>query len=233
MPDSSDGADGVPPVAGSTRTAKIELRAVLLARRRALPAPLRAEAASQLQVTLIDLVRRLRPARVAGYVPVGTEPGGHDLPEVLRAALAPAGVLLLPVLRPDFDLDWAAYSGPDGLSAAPASQPVAPVSPPARPGRGLREPTGPRLGPAAIGAAELVIVPAVAVDRRGFRLGRGGGSYDRALARVGARTLTVALLHDGELVDVVPAEPHDRQVAAVITPALGLQWLVDGPEAMW
>jgi len=228
VPDSSDGADRVLRMADSTRTAKINLRVELLARRRAMPASQRARAADQLQAALTDLVRRLRPARVAAYVPVGSEPGGPDLPEVLRAALAPAGVLLLPVLRADLDLDWAAYTGPDGLSVPPDSSPAASSSPPARPGRGLREPTGPRLGPEAIGEAELVIVPALAVDRRGFRLGRGGGSYDRALVRVGAGVPTVALLHDGELVDAVPAEPHDRRVTAVITPTLGFAQLDGG-----
>lgn len=253
MPDSSDGADRVSLEAEATRVAKINLRATVLAHRRALPAARRAVAAGRVQATLTDLVRTLRPTRVAGYAPMGSEPGGDDLPEVLRAALAPAGVLLLPVLRPDLDLDWAAYSGPDALAAAPAfpaagpdsptggrSSPAArpgspaarPGSPGARSGRGMREPTGPRLGPTAIADAELVIVPAVAVDRRGIRLGRGGGSYDRALARVGAGALVVAPLHDGELVDVVPAEPHDRPVDAVITPTLGFQQLKAGPEVI-
>jgi 5-formyltetrahydrofolate cyclo-ligase len=53
-------------------------------------------------------------------------------------------------------------------------------------------------------------------------MGRGGGSYDRALARVAPTAFTVALLHDGELLDSVPSEPHDRRVQAVITPAEGL-----------
>ena len=52
---------------------------------------------------------------------------------------------------------------------------------------------------------------------RGVRLGRGGGSYDRALRR--ARGLVVALLHEGELVDALPAEPHDVPVHAVALPA--------------
>ena len=46
---------------------------------------------------------------------------------------------------------------------------------------GLREPTGERLGVEAIGTAALVLVPGLAVDRRGIRLGRGAGYYDRSL----------------------------------------------------
>ena len=57
-----------------------------------------------------------------------------------------------------------------------------------------------------------------------------GGSYDRALARVPESTLTVALLHDGELVDTIPADPHDRPVRAVITPTDGLRTLVAAPR---
>ncbi|MFI6825068.1 5-formyltetrahydrofolate cyclo-ligase [Micromonospora sp. NPDC050187] len=202
MTDFSDEAEATP---GTKR----QTRADLLARRRALGVAERATAATAVGVALVDLVRRLRPRRITGYVPVGSEPGG-DLPEVLRAALPPGAELLLPVLRDDLDLDWAGYTGPGGLVAA---------------GRGMREPAGPRLGRAAVAGAELVVVPALAVDRRGIRLGRGGGSYDRALARVSAGTPTVALLHDGELVDRLPAEPHDRPVRAVVTPTGGLREL--------
>ncbi|MEV0427987.1 5-formyltetrahydrofolate cyclo-ligase [Micromonospora sp. NPDC050495] len=200
MPEFSDGAD-------VTHEAKRDLRIVVLARRRSLTAPARAEAAARVQATLVSLVRRLAPTRITAYVPVSSEPGGADLPAVLRAALPPAAELLLPVLCDDLDLDWAAYTDAASLRAA---------------GRGLREPTGPRLGPAAIGSADLVVLPALAVDRHGRRLGRGGGSYDRALARVPTATPTVALLHDGELVEAVPAEPHDRPVGAAVTPVDGL-----------
>ncbi|MEV1329118.1 5-formyltetrahydrofolate cyclo-ligase [Micromonospora costi] len=204
MPDFSYGAE-------VTHVAKRDMRIALLARRRELTVAQRAAAATRVQAELVTLVDRLRPARMTAYVPVGSEPGGPDLPDVLRAALPPGGHLLLPVLLPDLDLDWAPYGGPGSLAAA---------------GRGMREPTGLRLGPDAITEADLVVLPALAVDRNGLRLGRGGGSYDRALARVPTATTTVVLLHDGEFVEAVPAEPHDRPVRAVITPGGGLRTLV-------
>ncbi|RZU73130.1 5-formyltetrahydrofolate cyclo-ligase [Micromonospora kangleipakensis] len=207
MPEFSDGAD-------VTHEAKRDMRIALLAHRRSLTTAERVEAAARVQAELVSLVRRLRPTRMTAYVPVGSEPGGPDLPAVLRAALEPAAELLLPVLRDDLDLDWAAYTDPESLVAA---------------GRGLREPTGPPLGRSAVADAGLVVVPALAVDHRGRRLGRGGGSYDRALARVPVTTVTVALLHDGELVASVPAQPHDRPVRAAITPAGGLRTLAEAP----
>jgi 5-formyltetrahydrofolate cyclo-ligase len=192
------------PEAEKSVTAKIAVRNQLLTMRRQLPLTERRTAADQLQDQTLDLVRRVVPSIVAAYVPIGAEPGGADLP----AVLARHARVLLPVLMPDNDLDWAWFDGT------------------AQPGpRGLAEPAGPRLGPSAITDADLILVPALAADRFGRRLGRGGGSYDRALARLDGSPrvgpLVVALLHDWELIDEVPAEPHDRRVHGVITPTYG------------
>jgi 5-formyltetrahydrofolate cyclo-ligase len=70
--------------------------------------------------------------------------------------------------------------------------------------------------------AQLVLVPALAVDRRGHRLGRGGGSYDRALARVAAGTPVLALVFDDEVLPVVPVDPWDRPVTGALTPSAHL-----------
>jgi 5-formyltetrahydrofolate cyclo-ligase len=182
--------------------AKLAAREPVLAARHRLTAAARSTAATQLTAAVLDLVHRTSPRTVAAYRPIGDEPGGPDLVDALNAAVP---TVLLPVLLPDLDLDWAPYTGT------------------LRPGRfGLREPDSTPLGTAAIATADLVLVPALAVDRHGTRLGRGGGSYDRALARVPRTTPVIALLHDGELVrGRLPAEPHDRPVSAVITPSGG------------
>lgn len=188
---------------------KHTLRRELLATRRDRPVATReadsARIARSLRIELTDL----GVATVAGYVPVGAEPGG-DLPgQLLGAGFA----VLLPVLLDDGDLDWASCRSTNDL--APAA-------------RGLREPLGPRLGPAAVSTVDAVVVPAVAVGLDGTRLGRGGGSYDRALKRVNDDTPVVALVYDNELLDDVPVEDHDALVNAVVTPARG--WL-DLPAA--
>ncbi|BCY15057.1 5-formyltetrahydrofolate cyclo-ligase [Actinoplanes sp. L3-i22] len=188
---------------------KITLRTQLLTARRSLSATDRSDAARQLQDQTLALVRRKTPSTLAAYVPSGSEPGGPDLPDVLRAALPPGGRLLLPVLLPDNDLDWAEHTGTLTTGR-----------------RGLLEPIGPRLGVTALRSADLILVPALAVGRDGLRMGRGGGSYDRALSRLltpagSPGPLVVALLHDHEALDEVPAEPHDRPVHGVITPTAG------------
>ncbi|WP_405018943.1 5-formyltetrahydrofolate cyclo-ligase [Kitasatospora sp. NBC_00070] len=181
---------------------KAGLRSRLLAERRELSPERREHAAARLATHAGSLARAGQT--VAAYVSVGAEPGTRPLLDALRAG----GVrVLLPVLLADNDLDWAEYRGPESL--APAA-------------RGLLEPTGPRLGPDAVCEAALVLLPGLAVDRLGIRLGRGGGSYDRVLARLTRRRaepLLATLLYDTELLDTVPAEPHDLPVHAAVTPS--------------
>ena len=159
------------------------------------------EAARALAEQLLATSEVRRAASVAAYVSVSTEPGTGPLLEQLRSL---GRRVLLPVVQPDLDLDWAVYDGPESLVRAR---------------RGLLEPAGPRLGLEAVATADVVLTPGLAVDHRGMRLGQGGGCYDRALARVPVGTFTCTLLYDDELVDDVPAGPHDRRVAAVATPA--------------
>ena len=112
--------------------------------------------------------------------------------------------MLLPVVLPDLDLDWAPYAGDQDL--APARY-------------GLLEPVTEPLGPESVATADVVLLPGLAVSSRGERLGRGGGCYDRALGRVPVGTFTCVLLHDDEVGIDVPVEPHDRSVTAAVSPS--------------
>jgi len=179
--------------------AKLALRDQLVTARGRVPLPVLSDHARAVAEHLMAAPELRRAATVAAYVSVGREPGTGPL----LAALAEAGKrVILPLLQPDDDLDWAVYRGPDSLVRAR---------------RGLLEPVGTPLGPYAIGTADCVIVPGLAVDRTGLRLGRGGGSYDRALGRVPVGTFTCVVLQASEVRDEVPADAHDRRVTAVVT----------------
>jgi 5-formyltetrahydrofolate cyclo-ligase len=159
------------------------------------------DAARELADRLLACDEVRRAASVAAYVAVGTEPGTAPL----LAALLDAGKrVILPVVLPGNDLDWAVHTGDAGLA-------------PAR--FGLLEPSGPRLGVDAIATPDVVLVPGLAVDDSGFRLGRGGGCYDRALARVPVGTFTCVVLYDDEVGRDVPVEPHDLRVTAAVSPS--------------
>ncbi|MDQ3825225.1 MAG: hypothetical protein M3319_16065, partial [Actinomycetota bacterium] len=75
---------------------------------------------------------------------------------------------------------------------------------------------------AVIATAALVLVPALAVDWHGTRLGRGGGHYDRTLPLASPGIPLVAVVRDDELLASVPVQPHDVPVTAALTPRRGL-----------
>ncbi|WP_380165688.1 5-formyltetrahydrofolate cyclo-ligase [Jannaschia sp. R86511] len=133
------------------------------------------------------------------YVSLPAEPGTGPLRQQL---LALGHEVLLPWLRADRDLDWVRD---EGLAGDP-----------------LRPP-GPRLGPQAVASADLVLVPALAVDGSGTRLGQGGGSYDRSLVRLRrpAPPFVLAVVHDEEVLPAgaLPAQPHDVAVDGALTPS--------------
>ncbi len=79
---------------------------------------------------------------------------------------------------------------------------------------GIPEPTT----PAYEGEIDLVIVPAVAFDAKGRRLGRGGGYYDRFIKKL-THTVLVGVGYDFQLVDEVPAARHDQRVHRIILPS--------------
>jgi 5-formyltetrahydrofolate cyclo-ligase len=174
-------------------------RRALLEARTAMPGGARAAADVATWKALRDFLIEVvdEGATVAAYRPFGAEPGSALEPE-LPERLAVVYKVLLPVLLPDNDLAWEEVEPEGAQEDAPETRKQARIE-----------------------DAAAVIVPGLAVSYDGIRLGRGGGSYDRALARVGPQVPVVALLRDSEFGIEVPAEPHDRPVTGVITPAKG------------
>lgn len=185
---------------------KSAMRTTVLQWRRNLPPTERAAEAA----ALVAHIRAVAADgdTVCAYVPVGSEPGSIELVDALhRRGLR----VLLPVARHDASgtpqpLQWGEYR-PGALVEAPF---------------GLREPAEPWLPAEAVASASVVLVPALAVDRAGVRLGRGAGFYDRSLPLADPAARLVAVVRDEELVDAVPAEPHDVRMTHALTPKGGL-----------
>jgi 5-formyltetrahydrofolate cyclo-ligase len=188
-------------VGGDNSVAKTALRDQVLIARRRRPLGDNAAAARDLAIHALEWEAVRRSATVAAYVSVGSEPGTGLLLDALRDA---GKRVILPVLLPDNDLDWGVYEGPDRMVKAV---------------RGLFEPAGARLGVDAIRAADLVLVPGLAASPGGDRLGRGGGSYDRALARVLPGIPVAVVLHPDEVGLSVPTDAHDVRVGFALTSA--------------
>jgi 5-formyltetrahydrofolate cyclo-ligase len=136
--------------------------------------------------------------RGAADLEFGAEPPMRPLLDLLTDS---GTEIVVPVVRGD-DLDWVVYVPQAAVTTSQV---------------GVDEPTGRRLGAAALATADVIVVPALAVDHLGNRLGRGRGYYDRALAEVSGPVVAVG--YDDELVESVPVERHDRVVQAMLRPS--------------
>ena len=191
--------------AAAIAATKVMLRQVVR-QRRAAREPGQRDADDRQRFELLrGLLATRRPRRLAAYLSAGTEPDSRRLVDWTSRCGAE---VLLPVLTDGAGgwLDapaWAVFEGADRL----------------REGRSkILEPIGPVLPPGALASVELMIVPGLAADRHGNRLGRGGGWYDRARSsRVALETWL--LLNDYEILDEVPVDAWDLPVNRLITPS--------------
>jgi 5-formyltetrahydrofolate cyclo-ligase len=180
------------------RAAKRALRTSILERRANRSDEDRAAAASAIAAHLASATFAQVPT-VAAYLSMGSEPGTGPLIDTL---LTRGTEVIVPVTSTEGTLDWVRYT-PDAHTTPSAL--------------GVPEPAGARLGADALGRARLVIAPALAVDHAGWRLGRGAGYFDRALAH--AQAPVCALVYADELLPAVPHEDHDVPVDLVATEA--------------
>lgn len=131
---------------------------------------------------------------IASYRSYGTEPDTTDLNDSI---LSSGRQLLLPRLLSDGALEFVPWDGEAAKLRLSGK---------------VEEP----FGDAYIGPIDLIIIPSLAADRRGNRLGQGGGSYDRTLAK--DSTWRVTLLFEDELLDQIPSDSHDQRIDAVLLP---------------
>lgn len=188
------------PVPPDPSRSKPALRRQILTAVRSLTLQARALASSAVS----SAVTRLDQYRAAGAILVyfadDREP---DLSELIAAALSQGKTVAAP------RIDW------DQSRMIPSR--IASLDHDTVPTRhGLREPA-PHCAPVPLEEISLVLVPGVAFDPSGNRLGRGGGFYDRFLAHGGLRAFRVGVAFDVQIVPDVPSLPHDAAMDAVVT----------------
>lgn len=191
---------------GPAAEAKRGVRVPILEARRRRGPEARDAVEQAIAAHLLALPSIVRARRVAAYRSMADEPGTGALLDGLTAR---GVVVLLPVTRDDGSLAWVEHD---------------PQAPTRRSRLGVDEPVGPTVAahdPArsALDDVDVVVLPALAADHAGRRLGRGAGYYDRALGSlVGARRpLLVTVVHADELLPEVPHETHDVPVDVVVT----------------
>lgn len=174
---------------------KAILRAQLRAQRRALPRDARAAAAQAVCRAALARPEIARARRIMAY---RAARGELDV-DLLAAALTQRGV----------EIYYPRVVG-DGMEAAPAGLGFR------RGTYGIQEPCGKGLPPEQL-HLDLVLTPLVAMDRRGGRLGQGGGYYDGFLPRLPGAPLLVGVGYFFQLIDRVPVQGHDVLLHALLT----------------
>lgn len=178
----------------ATELQKRELRADLKSRRGAREYD--PDLASALCVQMAELCLSNGATTVACYLAYGDEP---DTELFIDWAIESQIEVLLPVSNQDGSLSWVRFEGQTSPGIF-----------------GFAEPVG---EPGNLASADLIFIPALAVDSEGQRLGKGKGYYDRALAALEALAPVVAVVFDEELLESVPTEDHDHPVDAAVTPS--------------
>ena len=148
---------------------------------------------------------------VASYISYGFEPQTVDINSSL---IASGKTVLLPRTLPNKDLQWVKWDG-SLTHLKKIGNVLEPI------GEALSDET----------TIDVVIVPALVVDRQGNRMGQGGGSYDRALARISAWKIALVGAHEVRS-STLPTETHDEKVDAAATPGLLLRFNPDAPDRL-
>jgi len=205
MPPSADHADEDTLQGAALRAAKLALRRRVLADRDALPTAVRTAASAAIAARIVERADFRAARTVLLTLPFGSE---WDTVAVMRAALAAGRTVAVPrVDKASRMLELHAIADPErdivgGYRDIPEPLPACPL--------------------VSRDTIDFVLVPGVAFDRLGRRIGYGGGYYDRLLPLLSPRAARVAGAFEVQLVARVPAAPHDVAVGAIVTESRAL-----------
>lgn len=199
----------------TTDERKRELRHELLRQRRYMTAADRAAAGERCADALFALPLfsrpRTTPLTMACHVSMGTEIS--TLP-ILNEAAARGIHLLVPRLGSGREVGWSRLTSPEEVAGLRHEAAFVAGRMPHP-----HEPDAETLPAAALADADVIVLPALAVDHDGDRLGRGAAWYDHALMFAPAASPRIAICWASEFVDeTLPTQPHDVRVDAVLTP---------------
>jgi 5-formyltetrahydrofolate cyclo-ligase len=200
MPPTADHADEDALPGAALRAAKLALRQRVLTERDALPVAVRRAASAAIVARILERADFKAARAVLLTLPFGSE---WDTVAVMRAALAAGRTVVVPrVDKASRMLELHAITDPErdvvaGYRDIPEPLPACPL--------------------VARDAIDFVLVPGVAFDRLGRRMGYGGGYYDRLLPLLSPRAARVAGAFEVQLVDRVPVAPNDIAVDAILT----------------
>ncbi len=188
------------PLSDNTKSEKKELRATMKRVRASAVARHGTAAATRIAAEGIGFAGIIAPAWVSGFLPIGEE---LDPAPLLHRLVGEGYGLCLPVME--------AKGAPLIFRAWQPGDPLEEVM------WGIREP----LPSAVIVEPDVLLSPLLAFDRNGYRLGYGGGFYDRTLAKLRSLKPVVAigLAFDEQMVDAVPHADYDERVDWVLTPS--------------
>lgn len=186
---------------------KRRLRSRIRQSRRSISTHERAIRDSAIQRNVIEFLASIRPQAVCAYSPMPYEPGGSDLAQRIRNALPESVPLYLPRVVPKAEraMEWIEFNGQLTPSAW-----------------GIPEPSGEPVQH-IFHEEPLMILPALAIDYNGCRLGQGGGFYDSFFALKPKGIISCAVVDDNEIIDHVPTEDHDLTVDYIISGAAVVQ----------
>ena len=180
---------------------KGELRKSVLAKRNALKKKDHAKKSKQIMERLFDFANFLEAKTVLFYLSAKSEVATDDM---ILKAIEHKKAVAVPLVDPQ-EKDIIPYKIEDLEQDVTTGY------------QGIREPVVQRCKQVPVEYLNLAIIPGIAFDERGGRIGHGTGFYDKLIPKLDATTRKVALAFECQIVQQIPMEPHDRYIDIIIT----------------